>query len=116
MNDEELKILDSMCKSLKILHEKLSVCEDDLYRHICEKIEELERLINDDPENNDIQIDSIINNLEEINNALQEMNYRLSSKLLANPEYYSIGKNAEKQIRLLKTLSSSDQFKMQNMN
>lgn len=116
MNDEELKILDSMCKSLKALHEKLSVCEDDLYRHICEKIEELELLINDGPNNNDILIDSIINKLEDINNALQKMNYRLSSKLETNPTCFGFGKSTKKHIRLLKTLSSSDQFKMQNLN
>lgn len=116
MNDEELKILDSMCKSLKVLHEKLSFCEDDLYRYICEKIEELEQLINDAPNTSDILIDSIINNLEEINNSLQKMNYRLSSKLFTNPEYFRIGESEEKRTRLLKTLSSSDQFKLQNMN
>ena len=112
MNNEEIEILYTMYESLMILHRKLSPYTDDLYQNICKKIMELKILFNDTQDHNSFLLEEILKKLEEINNLLLKMNYRLSFKLIVDPACVNFKKEVEKHIQLLKNLSLPNQLEI----
>jgi hypothetical protein len=116
MSNEEMEILYTMYESLMILHSRLSPCKDNLYQDICEKIMGLKMLINDNPDYNDLQVEEILKKLEDINNLLLKMNYRLSFRFIADPAGIQFKTKNEEHIQLLRDLSLSNQLEIHSKN
>ena len=98
------------------LQKLLSASSDHLCLKICNKILELKILIDDKLNQNEYAHTEMLIKLEEINDLLQKMNFRLSYRQMINPACNNFKTEMEEHINSLHVFSLQDQIKLENLN